>query len=73
MWLDCFCLDGLSNCSELHLTFGFLPFMHFGGLDFEWGQSTSDRHLIETGKNHNKYESGKKLHCLQSPKQACCD
>lgn len=24
--------------------------MHFGGLDFKWGQSTSDRHLIETEK-----------------------
>lgn len=50
MWLDCFCLDGLSNCSELHLIFGLFPFMHFGGLDFKWGQTTSDRHLIETEK-----------------------
>lgn len=67
MWFDCFCSDGLTNCLWLHLTFGLFAFMHFGVLDFEWGYSTSDRHLTETEK-HNKYESGKNLHCLQTPK-----
>lgn len=38
MWLNCFCLDGLTNCSWLHLTFGLFPFMHFWRFRF-WAGS----------------------------------
>lgn len=38
MWLNCFCLDGLTNCSWLHLTFGLFPFMHFWRFGF-WAGS----------------------------------